>query len=424
MIFILPALLPKGIIMKINNKIANALKKDFPIFGRALNGKRIIYLDNAATTQKPDAVVEKVESFYEIHNANVHRGMYSLGAEASNAYDDARKTVAKFISADVDEVIFTKGTTESINLLSYTISSIIPKGRKKILLTDVEHHANLIPWQELAKRDGFKLEFVKLKKDFTLDEADLKKKLDRNTAIFAFAAASNTIGTVADVAKFCKLAKGVGAISVVDGAQSVPHTKTDVKNMTCDFLAFSSHKMLGPSGVGVLYGRRELLKKLPPFNFGGAMIGEVKYESATYASPPERFEAGTPNMEGAVGLAEAILYLQEIGLDNIEAWEKELTSYALKKFSTIKEIEVYHPGAGKGAAIISFNIKGVHAHDVASLLDDYGVCTRAGFHCAMPLISKLGLAGTVRVSFYFYNTFEDIDALVDGLKNIVKVFRK
>jgi len=401
----------------INAKInAKKLKRDFPVLKN-----KIVYLDNAATTQKPNAVIEAVMDFYLNSNANVHRGMYSLSMDATKKYENARRVVANFINAGVDEIVFARGTTESLNLLAFTLPAIIEKGRNKIVLTEVEHHANLIPWQEAAKRLGWTLDFIRLKHDLTLDDSDLKK-LDGRTAIFAFTGVSNVLGLKVDVKKYCDAARKAGALSIVDAAQMAPHQKIDVKLLGCDFLAFSSHKMLGPSGVGALYGRRELLSKMPPFNTGGSMISEVNYASAAYAPAPAKFEAGTPNMEGAVGFAAAIKYLENTGIDKIEQHENELTAYALKELGKVNGVVLFHsPG---GAGIVSFNIKGVHAHDVTSLLDDSGICVRAGHHCNMPLMNKLGLAGTVRASFYIYNTKEDIDLLVAGLKKIIKMFNK
>jgi cysteine desulfurase / selenocysteine lyase len=419
---------------RIDETAAVRLRKDFPLLSRKVNGRRIVYLDNAATSQKPVAVIEKVKDFYRKHNANVRRGLYALSLEASKVYDDARMTVAGFINAEFDEIIFTRNTTESLNLLSYTVVSILgkkagrpnsnAKRRNKILLTELEHHSNLVPWQMLAKREGYKLEFVSLKDDFTIDESDLKRKLDSNTAIFSFSGVSNTLGTKMDVALFCRMARDAGAISVVDAAQLAPHSRIDIKKLGCDFLAFSSHKMLGPSGVGVLYGRRDLLQELAPFNTGGSMISEVSYQDSSFAEPPVKFEGGTPNMEGAAGFAEAIKYLEKVGIDNIERWEHELLVYALSRISSIPGITIYSPGSDRSAGTLSFNIEGVHPHDAASLLDDRGICVRAGHHCAMPLMNKLGIAGTIRVSFYLYNTKEDVDFLVEALKEVHDVFSK
>jgi cysteine desulfurase / selenocysteine lyase len=396
------------------------VKSDFPI----LAGKKLVYLDSAATSQKPKVVIEKVREVYENYNSNVHRGIYSISTKVTEEFDLARLKLADFIGAKPDEVIFTHGTTEGLNALAYTIKSILSKGRKTILLTEMEHHANLIPWQEMARREKLKLSFVKIKPDFTLDEVDLKKKLTTDVALFAFTGVSNTFGTRLDVEMLCKLARKVGALTVIDAAQLAAHEKVDVKKINCDFLVFSGHKILGPSGIGVLYGRFEFLEKLPPFTTGGSMIEHVEYEKCSFAAPPRKFEAGTPNIEGAIGLGAAVDYIKSIGFDKIEAHDNELTSYAFSELKKIKEIDVYHPGVSKGSAIISFNIKDVHPHDVASFLDDYNICVRVGHHCNMPIMTKLGLPGTVRVSFYIYNTQEDVDALITALKKIVGVFKK
>ncbi|MBN1792853.1 SufS family cysteine desulfurase [Candidatus Woesearchaeota archaeon] len=407
---------------KIDDPVADDLKKDFPQLARKINRKRIVYLDNAATTQKPSCVIEAVKRFYEEHNANVHRGLYSISEESTRAFDEARAIVARFLSAEPDEIIFTKGATEGLNLLSWTVKEIVGKGREKILLTELEHHSNLVPWQELAKREGFKLEFVRIKKDFMLDMDDLKKKLDKKTAIFSFTAVSNAVGTKTDIALLSRLGREVGAITIIDAAQAAPHMKLDVKEIGCDFLTFSGHKMLGPAGVGVLYGKKDLLGKLPPFQFGGHMIRDVDYESATYGDSPEKFEAGTPNMEGVIGLGEAVRYLEAVGLENISSWENSLLRYALKKVCELEEVEVYTSGAENSAGVLSFNMKGVHPHDISSIFNDYNVCVRAGHHCTMPLMKKMGVSGTVRVSFYFYNTIEDVDLFVEALKKAISVF--
>ena len=405
--------------MKINNRVARKLKKDFPIFR---HNRRLVYLDNAATSQRPRVVIDAVKAYSEKDNANVGRGLYHLSEQAMKLYEAARKTIAKFINASPEEVIFTGNTTNSLNLLSYTLGSLINKGKKEILLTEMEHHSNLVPWQQMAKRQGFKLKFVNVKKDFTLDMVDLKKKLTNKTAIVSIVHVSNVLGTINPVKEITKLSHAKGAIVVVDAAQSVQHLKIDVKNIGCDFLSFSSHKMLGPTGLGVLYGKRELLEKLPPFMFGGGMIKNVTFEESSWANIPERFEAGTQNVAGAIGLARSIKYLEKIGLENIAEWEKELTEYASKKLSEVEGIKIYHPKK-KDAPVISFNLNGVHPHDVASLLDHKRIAIRAGHNCTIPLMKKLGLQGGVcRVSLAFYNTLGDIDALIYALKKIQKRF--
>ena len=407
--------------MKIDNDTAKKLKKDFPIFR---NNPGLIYLDSAATSQRPEAVIKAVTGFYEKENANISRGLYTLAEKATKSYEDARETVAKFIGADSKEIVFTRNTTEAINLLSYTISLIIPEGRNEILLTEMEHHSNLVPWQQLAKRKGMKLNFVKIRENFTLDLQDLKSKLTNKTAILSFAHASNVLGTVNPVKEIVEFAKSKGVITIVDAAQSIQNIEIDVKEIGCDFLAFSSHKMLGPTGIGFLYGKKKLLDKMKPFNFDGKMIKKVTLEDAEWADVPHRFEAGTQNIAEAIGLGEAIKYIKNIGLENIHNWEKELTKRTLEKMKEIPGIEIYSPSAEKSVGIISFNIKGVHPHDVAELLNSQGVAIRAGHHCAMPLMKRLGVQGTCRVSFFIYNTFEDVDALIKCLKIIQEKFEK
>ncbi len=406
--------------MKINNETAKKLKKDFPIFR---NNPGLVYLDSAATSQKPTSVIKAVDEFYEKDNSNVSRGLYALAERATKRYEEARSAVANFIGAKTEEIVFTKNTTESINLLSYTLDSILQKGRNEILLTEMEHHSNLVPWQQLAKRKGFKLKFVKIRPNLTLDIADLKNKLTNKTAMLACTHSSNVLGTINPVKEIVGLGKSKGAITVIDAAQGIQNTGLDVKDLGCDFLAFSSHKMFGPMGVGVLYGRKELLEKMRPFNFGGGMIKKVTSEDAEWADIPQKFEAGTQNVAGVVGLAEAVHYMEKIGMENIHNWERELTRYALEKMKDIEDIEIYNPGAEKSAGIVSFNIKGVHPHDVAGLLNENKIAIRAGHHCAMPLMEVLKSKGGVcRASFSVYNTFEDVEALVKGLKNIKEKF--
>ena len=401
--------------MKLNNKTAKILKKDFPIFKNNLG---LIYLDSAATSQKPKKVINAIADFYEKENANISRGLYTLAEKATMRYEASRSVVADFIGAEKNEVVFTRNSTESLNLLSYTILPLIRKGKDEILLTEMEHHSNIVPWQELAKRLGFKLKFVKIKSDFTLDMNDLKNKLSDKTAIVAFTYISNVLGTINSVKEIVKIAKQKGAITIIDAAQAIQHLSINVKNIGCDFLVFSSHKMLGPMGVGVLYGRSELLEKMKPFNFGGGMIKKVSLESVEFANVPQRFEAGTQNVPGVIGLAEAIRYIKKIGIKDIVEWDKQLLQYTLNKLKDVKGIEVYNPGINNGVGIISFNLKGIHPHDVSELLNKEGVAIRAGHHCAMPLMKALNVSGTCRVSFYIYNTFEDVDKLVKSLKKI------
>lgn len=404
--------------MEINNKTAKKLKKDFPIFEY---NKSLIYFDNAATSQKPKQVINFVKDFYEKGYANIHRGVYRLSEKATELYMQSKKIIADFINAKPEEIIYTRNTTESINLLSYTLPSIIKTGKNEIVLTEMEHHSNLIPWQQLAKRNKMKLKFIKLR-GYGLDLGDAEKKITKKTAIVSLTHISNSLGTINPVKEIIKLGKNKGAITVIDAAQSAPHMKVDVKNLDCDFLAFSGHKTLGPTGIGVLYGRKELLEKLHPFNFGGEMIKRVTYENASWADIPMKFEAGTPNITGAIGLGKAIKYMEKIGIGNINNWEKRLTNYALDKLKDVEGIKIYNLGR-KSSAIISFNLLGIHPHDVASLLDSYGITIRAGHHCNMPLMKILGVPGTCRISFSIYNTFEDVDKLAFALKKIKEKFK-
>ncbi len=402
--------------MKINNKIAKKIKQDFPVFR---NNKGLIYLDNAATSQKPEQVIRAVKGFYEKNNSNVGRGLYMLSEKAMENYDNARKTVAGFINASPDEIVFTKNTTESLNLLSYTLSQIIPREKDEIVLTEMEHHSNLVPWQMLAKRKRMKLKIIKVKEDFTLDMGDAAQKITDRAAILSFSYVSNVTGTINNVKELVKLGKEKGAITVIDAAQAASSIKIDVRDLGCDFLAFSSHKIFGPMGIGVLYGRKELLEEMPPFNFGGGMIKKVELGGAEWADIPEKFEAGTQDIAGAAGLAEAIRYLEKIGLENISDWKKQLTDYALEKLREVPGIKIYSPVAEKNAGIISFSLGRIHPHDVSALLDEKGIAIRAGHCCAMPLMKKFDLPqGISRISFSVFNTSEEIDKLVNILKEI------
>jgi len=402
----------------IDNDSAKELKKDFPLLR-----KNVIYLDNAATSQKPREVIDALNTYYEETNANIHRGVYPLSAQSTQLYDDARKEIAKLINASFEEVIFTGGTTESLNLLSFTLFPLF-KERKEIVLTEMEHHANIVPWQQMAKRHGLVLKFIKMKDDFTLDYDDAKEKITENTALVSFAHISNALGTVHNIAALVALAKDKGALTVVDAAQSVPQIPVDVKAIGCDFLAFSGHKMLGPTGIGVLYGRKELLEEMEPFNTGGDMIKTVSLQESTWNKLPEKFEAGTPHIAGAIGLMAASKYLRKIGLDKIHVHEQELLKYGLEQLGKVPGIKIYNAGVGKSAGIISFTLEGVHPHDIASLVAGQGVCLRAGHHCCMPLMERLGITGTSRISFGLYNTTEDIDILIHSLSTVLEVFAK
>ena len=410
--------------MILNNKTAKKLKRDFPIFR---NNRKLVYLDSAATSQRPRAVIRAMDDFLERDNANPGRGIYTLSQRAMKKYDDARKGVADFMGAKSKEIVFIKNTTESLNLLSYTLHELVKKGKTEIILTEMEHHSNLVPWQQMAKRHGMTLNFIKVKKNFSLDMKDAKNKIKHKTAILSVCYVSNTLGTINPIKKLIKLAKSKDVITVVDSAQAVSHIKIDVKDLGCDFLVFSGHKMLGPTGIGVLYGKEELLEKLHPFMFGGGMIKSVAFYNTTFEGVPERFEHGSKNIAGAVGLAEAIKYLEEIGLQNINEWESQLLVYTLEKLQTIPGIKIYNPllHSGPSSAIISFNLEGVHPHDVSELLNVKRIAIRAGHNCTMPLMDQLNSGGGVcRVSFSFYNTFEDVDKLIKTLKKINKRFNR
>ena len=410
---------------------AETVKKDFPIFGRSMRGgKSLTYLDSGATSQKPQTVIDSQSDFYSHTNAAVHRGSHLLAEEADAAYEGAREKVARFIGAETNEVIFTKGATESLNAIAYSFgnsrkdSPFYLTSGDSIVVTEMEHHANLIPWQELARRTGASLKWIPVTSDGRLDYSIADSLMDSSTKILAFTHQSNVLGTVNDVARLVSSAKKVGALTVLDACQSVPHFSVNVKSLGIDFLAFSGHKALGPTGIGVLWGREELLNSMEPFLYGGSMIESVTMESAVYADVPRRFEAGVPNMAGAVGLGVALDYLSSIGMEKVHAWEMELTERALEKVGAIPGVTIIGPrDAQNRGAVISFSIEGIHPHDVGQVLDQYGVAVRTGHHCAWPLMKKFGITGTTRASFYLYNTLEDIDTLVEGIQAAQKFFK-
>lgn len=398
-----------------------SIKKDFPILKTKVHGKELVYLDSGATSQKPRQVIENITNYYSKLNSNVHRGIYKISVDASKEYEDARETVKKFINASSSkQIIFTKNCTEAINLIASSYTKFLKKG-DEILLTKIEHHSNIVPWQIIAKERGFKLRFIGLKKDSTLEGI----KFNKNTKIISITHTSNVLGIINDIKKISKLAHENNAIIIVDAAQSVPHMKVDVQDLDVDFLVFSGHKMLASTGIGVLYGKQELLEKMDPFLAGGDMIKEVKLEGAKYNDLPWKFEAGTQNIEGVISLKAAIEYLEKIGMDNIEEHERELTKYTLDKISKIKNIEIYGPlDHNKRAGIISFNINGIHAHDVATILDEEGIAIRSGHHCCQPLMELLNIPGSCRASFYIYNNKDDVDRLIKALEKVNKIFKK
>lgn len=411
--------------MKIDDSVALEIKNDFPILKRAINGNQITYLDNAATSQRPNQVIDAISNYYKTSNANIHRGIYQISEESTKIYEDSKKVVASFINSQSDEIIYTRSATESANLVAYSLEQYLKNSKKsEIVVSEVEHHSNLVPWQQLAKRLNMKFVQIKLTDDFTLDMEDAKSKINEKTAILAITHVSNTLGTEMPVKDLVKLASSHGALTYIDAAQSAPHIKLDVKNIDCDFLAFSSHKMLGPMGIGVLYGKKKVLTEIPPFNFGGDMIKDVKFEETEWNDVPMKFEAGTVDVAGAVGLAKAIEYLENIGMENVSAWEKELSAYAVKKLSEIDSIKIYRTKNGAASGIVSFTIDGFHHHDIASYLNDFGVCIRVGHHCTMPFMDKMKITGTARLSFYIYSTHKDVDICVDSIKKGIELFKK
>lgn len=400
-----------------------AIIKDFPILNEKVNGKRLAYLDSTATSQKPQQVIDALEDYYKRYNSNVHRGVHTLGSLATDGYEGARETVRRFIHAPYfEEIIFTRGTTASINLVAHSYGDANVEAGDEIVVTQMEHHANIVPWQQLAKRKNATLKFIPMTDSGELKLEAVKETITDKTKIVAVAHVSNVLGTINDVKSIAQIAHEHGAIISVDGAQSVPHMKVDVQDLDVDFYSFSGHKMLGPTGIGVLYGKRELLNQMEPIEFGGDMIDFVGLYESTWTDLPTKFEAGTPLIAQAIGLKAAIEYLENIGFDAIHAHEAEITAYAYEKMSEIEGIDIYGPDKDKRAGIITFNLKDVHPHDVATALDTEGVAVRAGHHCAQPLMKWLNVSSTARASFYIYNTKEDVDQLVEGLKQTKEFF--
>jgi cysteine desulfurase/selenocysteine lyase len=401
------------------------LKQDFPILKRKINGSDLVYLDNAATSQKPKAVIDAISDYYSNHNANIHRGIHTLSEEATQLYESARKKVADFIGArHPEEIIFTKGTTESINRVAISWALANLHASDEILVTNLEHHSNLVPWQEEARQLGAKLTFVSVDENGELPLAKFKEAITAKTKLVAIAHASNVAGTILPVKEICKLAHAVGAVVCVDGAQAVPHMAVNVFDLGCDFYAFSGHKMLAPTGVGVLYVRKEILDKLEPYEFGGGMIDDVTMEKATWAEAPDKFEAGTPNIEGVIGLGMAIDYLKNIGMAEIRKHEISLNSYALSELEKIPEVKIVGPkDPEKRAGLMAFTVDGIHAHDMASVLNSMGVAVRSGYHCAIPLHKQLNITATTRASYYLYNDTSDVDKLIEGIHKALKLLK-
>ncbi|MEM2079477.1 MAG: cysteine desulfurase [Nitrososphaerota archaeon] len=404
-------------------ELGNRVRKDFPILNRLVKGKPFVYLDSAATTQKPIQVIEAIKNYYETFNANVHRGIYSIAEEATAAYENAREKVARLINArSPREIVFTRNTTEAINLVMYSWGQNNVREGDMLLATEMEHHSNLLPWHILSKSKRANLKLIGFDKEGFLRLDELEKYKNEDVKLFAFTFASNVLGTINPVRELVKYAKEMGAVTVVDAAQAVPHMPVDVQQLDCDFMAFSGHKMLGPMGIGVLYGKERLLEEMEPFMVGGEMVKTVGFESLEWNDVPWKFEAGTPNVEGAIGLAAAIDYLQHIGMDVIRRHEIKLPEYALDALVRIGEITYYGPSSPEQrCGLISFNLKGIHPHDLAMFLDNEGIAIRAGHHCAMLLHSKLGTVASARISFYIYNIPSEVDLLVKSLEKIKRM---
>ena len=402
--------------MEINN-----IKKDFPL----LENENITYLDSGATTQKPIQVIKAVEEFYQKYNANPHRGAYSLSVEATEQYENTRTKIAKFINAKHrEEIIFSKNATESLNLIAYSYGLDNLKKDDEVVISIMEHHSNLVPWQKMTKQTGSKLNYMYINENYQITDEEIERKITDKTKIVGITHVSNVLGTINNVKKIIKYAHKKGAVVIVDASQSIPHMKIDVQDLDADFLVFSGHKMLAPLGIGVLYGKREILNKMTPFLMGGDMIEYVYEQDTTFAPLPNKFEAGTQNVEGVIGLGAAIDYIENLGYDKIQEIEHEVISYARQELSKLDYLTLYTtPNEENHSSVFSFNIKGVHPHDVASILDSEGVCVRSGNHCAQPLMRFLGIDSTCRASFYIYNTKEDVDRLVKALDKAYNMFK-
>lgn len=403
-------------------KDSQTIKKDFPIF----TNKKISYLDSGATTQKPTQVIDAINEFYKNYNANPHRGAYSLSIEATEIYESTRAKIAKFINAKhPEEIIFSKNASESLNLIAYSYGLDNLKNGDDVVLSIMEHHSNLVPWQYVTKKTGSNLKYMYINNEYEISKEEIESKITENTKIVGITHVSNVLGTINNVKEIIKYAHKKGAIVIVDASQSILHMKIDVQDLNADFLVFSGHKMLAPLGIGVLYGKREILNQMNPFIMGGDMIEYVYEQETTYAPLPNKFEAGTQNVEGVIGLGAAIDYIENLGYDNIEQIETKLVKYARAELSKLEFLDIYMtPNESNHSSVISFNIKGVHPHDVASILDSEGVCVRSGNHCAQPLLRYLGFDSTCRASFYIYNTQEDVDNLVKALIKAYDMFKK
>jgi cysteine desulfurase/selenocysteine lyase len=401
-----------------------AVRRDFPILNRTVHGKPLVYLDNAATTQKPQVVIDALVEYYTQHNANIHRGLHLLAEEATTLYEETRIKVARFINApDAHEVVFTRNTTESINLVANAWGRTFLKPGDEIVLSEMEHHSNLVPWQLIARATGARLVFLHVTDDGELDLEEARRKIGARTRLVSIVHMSNVLGTINPVKELAELAHAQGAVMLVDGAQSVPHLPVDVRDLDCDFLAFSAHKMAGPTGVGVLWARREILEAMGPFLGGGDMIRLVKLEESTWNDVPYKFEAGTPNIADVVAFSAAIDYLNELGMANVREHELDLTRYALDCLRTLDGIRIFGPlDPERRGGVIAFNVGDIHPHDLGQILDSYGIAIRAGHHCAQPLMRRFDVAATARASFYVYNEKREIDALIEGLNAAAEFF--
>lgn len=403
-----------------------AIRKDFDILGREMRGKPLVYLDNAATTQKPRVVIEALVEYYRNYNANIHRGIYYLSELATEKYEQVREKTARFIGApDPATIIFTRNTTEAINLVAYAWGRQYIEPGDEIVLTEMEHHSNLVPWQLLAQEKGARLRHIGITEDGRLALDDLDEIITERTKLLSITRMSNVLGTINPVKPLIDRAHAKGAVCLIDGAQGVPHLPTEVLELDCDFLAFSAHKMLGPTGVGVLYGKREWLERMPPFLGGGDMISRVWLDRATWNKLPWKYEAGTPNIADVIAFGAALDYLEQIGMEAVQAHERELTAYALEQLSRVPGIRIFGPRHVEDrGGVISFDLEGVHPHDIGQLLDAEGVAIRAGHHCCQPLMERLDVSATARASFYIYNTEEEVDRLVEAVRKVERVFSR
>lgn len=400
------------------------IRKQFPILNQKIHGYPLVYLDNAASTQKPFQVIESLQQYYEQDNANVHRGVHTLSSRATDAYEGARKKVANFLNAKTEkEVIFTRGTTSSINLVASSYARAVCNEGDEIVISAMEHHSNLLPWQQVAKATKAKLKYIPLQNDGTFSIGDAEKAITSHTKIVAVSHVSNVLGIANPVKQMAAIAHKHGAVIMVDGAQSVPHIKVDVQDLGCDFYAFSGHKMCGPTGIGVLYGKKQLLEKMEPIEFGGEMIDHVDLHDASWKELPWKFEGGTPIIAGAIGLGTAIDFLEGIGLDTIEKHDKQLTSYAVERMKQIEDVTMYGPDDGR-FGLVTFNLGKVHPHDLATVLDTYGIAIRAGHHCCQPLMRHFEASATARASFYLYNTEEDVERFILALEKTKEFFKE